>query len=76
MHIQAYSKPYVTLGYLEPWYIQKLDIFRTTGIFTTLAYSKPQYIENAGILKTRTLSNIYDEVFCEKVNSYHYFRKL
>ena len=27
--IQAYSKPCVTLAYLEPWYIQNPDIFRT-----------------------------------------------
>ena len=26
--IQACSKPYVTLAYLEPWYIQNSDIFR------------------------------------------------
>ena len=51
MHIQAYSKPYVTLGYLEPWYIQKLDIFRTTGIFTTLAYTEPWDIQNPSILR-------------------------
>ena len=46
--IQAYSKPSVTLAYLEPWYIQNLDIIQNqkhiqnTGIFRTLAYSKPK----------------------------------
>ena len=39
-HIQAYSEPFVTLGYGAPWYIQNPSIFRS-------------------------LSNIYDEAFCE-----------
>ena len=67
--IQAYLKPCVTLAYLEPWYIQNPDIFRTRNIFKTLAYSKPWYIQNSGIFKIqgifRTSSNIYDEAFYE-----------
>ena len=70
VYSQAYSKSCVTLAYLEPWYIQNPDIFRTGSIFRTLAYSQlvysePPYIQTAGIFKTRgifrTLSNIYDE---------------
>ena len=47
-------------------------IFKTLcnpGIFRTVAYSEPPHIQNVGILKLRgifrTLSNIYDEAFCE-----------
>ena len=62
-HTQAYFETRVTLKYLEPWYIQN------PGIFTTLAYSEPRYIQNADIFKNRdifrTISNTYDEVFCE-----------
>ena len=74
-HNHTYSKPCVTLAYLEPWYIQNPDIFRTRSIFRTLAYSEPEayseppYIQKAGIFKIRgifrTFSNIYDEAFCE-----------
>ena len=50
--IQAYSEPCVILVYSEP-----------------LVYSEHRYIQNAGIFKIRgifrTLSNIYDEAFCE-----------
>ena len=38
--IHAYSKPYVTLEYLESLYIPNHDIFRTRSIFKTLAYSQ------------------------------------
>ena len=31
--IQAYSKPCVTLVYLEPWHIQNPDIFKIKNIF-------------------------------------------
>ena len=54
--IQAYSKPCVTLAYLEPWYIQNSNIFRT------LVYSETRYIQNSGIFKVQ---GIYDEAFCE-----------
>ena len=40
-HIQAYPRPCVTLAYLEPWYIQNPDLFRSRSIFRTLAYSQP-----------------------------------
>ena len=45
--IQAYSKPCVTLAYLELQYIQNHDIqtqkhIQNPGIFRTLAYSKPK----------------------------------
>ena len=36
--IQTYSKPCVTLAYLEPWYIQNTDILRTRSMFRALAY--------------------------------------
>ena len=47
-HIQAYSKPYVTLAYLELWYIQN------PGIFITLVYSEPQFFQNNSINKSHT----------------------
>ena len=37
--IQVYSKPSVTLTYLESWYFQKPDISKTTNILRTLVYS-------------------------------------
>ena len=43
--IQVYSEPCATLTYLEPWYVQNPDIFRT------LAYSQIWYIQKAGIFK-------------------------
>ena len=51
-HIYAYSKPGVTLAYLEPWYIQNSDIQKqkyseNPSIFATM------YIQNAGIFKIR-----------------------
>ena len=49
--IQAYLKPCVTLVYLQPWYMQNPDIFRTRSKFGTLAYSEPQHIQKAGIFK-------------------------
>ena len=45
-HNHAYSKPCVTLAYLEPWYIQNLDIFRTRSIFRTPVYSERCHIQN------------------------------
>ena len=54
--IQAYSKPSVTLAYLEPWYIQAPDIFRTRSIFRTLAYSQSWYIQNPRIFSTLAYS--------------------
>ena len=52
--IQAYSKPCITLAYLEPWYIQNPDIFKIRNIFRTLAYSK-----------SKAYSDICDEAFGE-----------
>ena len=56
-HSHAYSKPCVTLAYIEPWYIQNPDIFRTRrnskpwhiynpGIFTTPVYSERWHVQN------------------------------
>ena len=83
--IQAYSKPYVTLAYLEPWYIQNPDNFRTRGIFRTLAYLEPWYIRNPRIFRTLTYSKFeaYLEPcltstmkrFVKTVNSYNYFHE-
>ena len=50
--IQAYSKPCLTLAYLEPWYIQNPDIFKTRSIFRTLAHSQPWDIQNRRIFRT------------------------
>ena len=52
-HIQVYSEPCVTVAFLELWYIQNPDIFRTRSLFRTLAYSQPWYIKDAGMLKIR-----------------------
>ena len=38
---QAYSEPYVTLGYSQPWYIKNTGMFRTRDIFSILGYSDP-----------------------------------
>ena len=38
--ILAYSKPCVTLAYLQPWYIQNPDILKIRNIFRTLVYSE------------------------------------
>ena len=49
-HIQAYSKPFLSLTYSDPWHIQNLDKFRTRGIFRTLESSEPEaYSEPWGV---------------------------
>ena len=53
--IQAYSKPCVTLAYLEPWFIQNPDIFKIRNIFRTLVYSEPPYIQNPGVFNIQGL---------------------
>ena len=53
--IQAYSKPCVTLAYLEPWCIQNSNIFKITNIFRTLVYLEPWYIQNSSIFKIQGL---------------------
>ena len=79
-HNDAYAKPCVTLAYLEPWYIQNPDTFRTRSIFRTQVYSEPQYIQNAGIFKIRgifrTLPTSTMKRFVKIVNGYYYIRKL
>ena len=55
-HIQAYLEPFVTLEYLELWYIQNPDIFRARSIFRTLAYSQSWYTQNSGIFRTLAYS--------------------
>ena len=57
---QAYSKPCVTLSYLESWYIQNPNIFKVRNIFRTLIYLEPQYIQNSGIFKSKAYSDIYE----------------
>ena len=63
--IQAHLKPFVTLAYLEPWYIQKPGVFKIRNIFRTLVYSELWHIQNPKLVQTSTMSNIYDEAFCE-----------
>ena len=76
--IQTYSGTFRTLCnpvifravvYLDPWHIQNQKYIQNPGIFTTLVYSKLRYIHNADMSKIqaifRTLSNIYEEVFCK-----------
>ena len=46
----AYSKPCVTLVYLEPWYIQNPDVFKPE------AYSEPWHIQNLRIFRTLAYS--------------------
>ena len=78
--IQTYSKPCVTLTYLEPWYIQNSDIFRTWSIFRTVVYSEPPYLRSAGVFKIWSYSEPCQtsamKHFAEIVNCCHYFRKL
>ena len=66
-HVQAYSKPCVTLAYLQPWYIQNPDIFRTTSIFRTLAYSQAWHIQNPRIFRmlAYSKSEAYSEL-CQR----------
>ena len=52
---QAYSKPCVTLAYLEPWYIQNSDILKIRNIFRALVYPDPWDIQNSGIFKLQGL---------------------
>ena len=49
--IQAYSKPCVTLEYLEPRYIQNPI--------------NQKHIQNPRLIQTSTTSNIYDKAFSE-----------
>ena len=60
---------YKTVVYAEPWHIQNQKYIQNPAIFTSLVYSEHRYIHNAGIFKIRgifrTLSNMYDEAFCE-----------
>ena len=53
--IQAYSKPCVTLAYLDPWYIQNPDIFKIRNIFRILVNSGLRYVQNSGIFKIQGL---------------------
>ena len=53
--IQGYSKPCVTLSYLEPWYIQNPNIFKIRNIFRPLVYLEPRYIQNSDMFKIQGL---------------------
>ena len=53
--IQAYSKPFVILSYLEPWYIQNPNIFKIRNIFRPLVYLEPRYIQNSDMFKIQGL---------------------
>ena len=53
--IHAYSKPCITLAYLELWQIQSPDIFKIRNIFRTLVYSEARYIQNSGLFKIQDL---------------------
>ena len=65
----CYPDIFKTVVYLELWHIQKKKHIQNPSIFTTLVYSETRYIQNDGIFRIRgifrTLSNIYDEAFCE-----------
>ena len=70
--ILAYSKPCLTLAYLETWYIQSPDTFKIRNMFRTLVYSvrtsvysELWHIQNPRLIQTYTMSNIYDVAFCE-----------
>ena len=47
-HIEAYSKPCVTLTYSEPWHIQNQRHIHDPDIFRTQTYLEPEYIQNPG----------------------------
>ena len=49
--IQAYSKPCVTLAYLEPQSIQNHDIYKLRNIFRTLVYSELWHIQTQGLFR-------------------------
>ena len=53
--IQAYSKPCVTLAYLDPWYIQNPDIFKIRNIFRILVNSELWHIQNPRLTQTSTI---------------------
>ena len=72
--IEAYSKPCVTLPYLEPWRIQNPDISQTRNIFRTQVYSEFWHIQNPRLIRISTTSNIYNEGFCK--NSRKQFRSI
>ena len=75
-----------TLAYLDSWYIQNPDIFRTRSIFRIVAYSQHWYIQNPGIFRTLAYSKseAYSEPcqtstmkpFAKIVNGYNYFHEL
>ena len=79
-----YSEPFVTIAYLDFWYIQNLNIFRTQDIqntvntvytepCTTLAYLEPWHIQNPRHIQNTV--NIYHEIFywkfCVTLKSKH-----
>ena len=69
-HNQAYSKTCVNLAYSEPGISRTLTYskrkyMQNPSIFRTLAYWRLWHILNPRFIQTSTMSNIYDEVFCE-----------
>ena len=52
-HIQAYSKPCVTLTYSERLqFVQNPGIFTTRGIFMILIYLEPRHIQNHSLFRS------------------------
>ena len=55
-----HSEPFVTIAYLDSWYIQNLNIFRTQDIqnnLESLRYSSRRTLRNLGIFTTLVYSS-------------------
>ena len=63
--IQTFAEPCVTLTYLEPWYIQNPDIFRTLGSSQPWYIQNPIYKERLYIQNPNTCRTLSKEAFCE-----------
>ena len=76
-HIQAFSKPFMTPIYLQPWYIWIRGIFGTRSIFRTVVHSEPWHIQNPGVFRTLAYSEPCQtstmQHFTKIVNGYNYF---
>ena len=67
-HNQAYSKPFVSLAYSEPWYIQNPDIFKTRNIFRTPVHWRLWHIQSPRLIQTsamkRFVKTVNGKKFC------------
>ena len=73
---QAYSKPCVTLTYLEPWYIQNPNIFKIRIIFRTLVYLELWNIQNPKLIQTSAMKRFVKIVYGKQFRSVSLTRSL